>query len=192
MIELFNKFIELIGSFAGLLLGSEEFIELKRIISVISLIISILFLFYYFYLEKKYKLGTSIILTNLKNFLEAFIKKDILNKEWLKIKSVFLIDHYSAIKKVFDYLNQVISLYDYEGENLKEKFSKFPNSIFKNKNDFIKAIHIIEILNKEKNSQSITERESLAIIRVIEKGLIELLIIDPQAQWANSLILPED
>ncbi|GIW66269.1 MAG: hypothetical protein KatS3mg095_0167 [Candidatus Parcubacteria bacterium] len=192
MIEIINKLLEISGSFVGLLFGTEEFKKLKIVISFISLTFSILILLYYFYLEKKYKIGTSIIITNLKNFLEAFIKKDNFNKNWLKIKDIFILDHKIALKKVLDYLNEIISLYEYEGENLKDKFSKFPESVFQSKSNFIKALSVIEILTKKNENNNISKKEALAIIRIIEKGLMELLIIDSQAQWAVSLVLPED
>lgn len=192
MTEIAQKILELIGSFAGLIFGSEEFKKIKILISLISLIISILFISYYIYLEKKYKIGSSILLINIKNFLEAFIKKEYFHQEWEKIKDVFLVDYFIALNKVYNYLQNLINFYDYEGENLIEKYSKFPDSVFENKQNFLKALKVLEIIKNKKENIKISKKESLALIRIIEKGLTELLVIDSQAQWAIFLTLPEE
>ncbi|MCS7183805.1 MAG: hypothetical protein NZ866_00445 [Patescibacteria group bacterium] len=192
MIDIFQRILEIVGSFAGLIYGSEEFKKLRIIISLLVLIFSFLGLFYFFYLEKKYKIGTSIWLTSIKNFLEGFIKPEHLNREWKKIKDIFLLNPNLALKKVYKYLEEVINLYGYEEETLSEKFSKIPNSVFEKKQDFLRALHVLEIINKKESEEKISSREALALIRVIEKGLLELLIIDSQAQWAISLTLPQE
>jgi len=188
MSEIIQKILEALGSFAGLIVGSEEFKQLKILISFISLLLSILFLGYFIYLEKKYKIGTSIWLTNIKNFLEGFVKPDDFKKEWLKIKEIFLIDHLLALKKTYKFLNEIMIFYDYEGNNLIDKYSQFPESVFKSKNDFLKALNILEIINQNP-TQDISKKEALIIIKTIEKGLLDLLVIDSESQWASSLVL---
>jgi hypothetical protein len=192
MIELAQRILEIIGSFAGLIFGTPEFKKLKIILMIISLTFSILALYYFFYLERKYKIGTSILITNIKNFLEAFLKQENFNQEWLKIKDIFLVDHLSALNKVYKYLNEIINLYEYPGNDLFEKYNQFPESVFNNKKDFLKAIKVLEVIKSKKEKLEISREEGLAIIRVIEKGLLELMIIDSQAQWATFLKLPED
>lgn len=192
MTEIAQKILELIGSFAGLIFGSEEFKKIKILISLISLIISILFISYYIYLEKKYKIGSSILLINIKNFLEAFIKKEYFDQEWEKIKDVFLVDYFIALNKVYNYLENLINFYNYEGENLIEKYSKFPESVFENKQNFLKALRVLEIIKNKKENIKISKKEALVLIRIIEKGLTELLVIDSQTQWAIFLTLPEE
>lgn len=191
MSELVQKILEIIGSFAGLIFGAEEFKRLKIIFMFFSLIFSLLAIVYFFYLERKYKIGTSILLTNIKNFLEGFIKPENLNQEWKKIKEIFIIDYFLALDKIYRYLQEVINFYEYEGNTLSEKYQKIPNSVFNNKNDFLRALKILELIRNQKENIDINPREALALIRVIEKGLTELLVIDSQAQWAIFLILPE-
>jgi hypothetical protein len=189
---IFDRLIEILGTLSGIVVGSKEFLKLKLLISFFAIFFVIALLLYYIYLERKYKIGTEIILTNIKNFLEAFVlKKEVLSKEWLDIKKVFLLDKKAALIKVYYYLNRIIDFYGYSGNTLEEKFKNFPDSVFENKNDFLKSIKILEILKNKidkKEEIKLNEEEILFIIKVIEKGLVNLLIIDPENQWANFLI----
>jgi hypothetical protein len=189
---IFDRLIEILGTLSGIVVGSKEFLKLKLVISFFAIFFVIALLLYYIYLERKYKIGTEIILTNIKNFLEAFVlKKEVLSKEWLDIKKVFLLDKKAALIKVYYYLNRIIDFYGYSGNTLEEKFKNFPDSVFENKNDFLKSIKILEILKNKidkKEEIKLNEEEILFIIKVIEKGLVNLLIIDPENQWANFLI----
>jgi hypothetical protein len=189
---IFDRLIEILGTLSGIVVGSKEFLKLKLVISFFAIFFVIALLLYYIYLERKYKIGTEIILTNIKNFLEAFVlKKEVLSKEWLDIKKVFLLDKKAALIKVYYYLNRIIDFYGYSGNTLEEKFKNLPDSVFENKNDFLKSIKILEILKNKidkKEEIKLNEEEILFIIKVIEKGLVNLLIIDPENQWANFLI----
>jgi hypothetical protein len=189
---IFDRLIEILGTLSGIVVGSKEFLKLKLVISFFAIFFVIALLLYYIYLERKYKIGTEIILTTIKNFLEAFVlKKEVLSKEWLDIKKFFLLDKKAAIIKVYYYLNRIIDFYGYSGNTLEEKFKNFPDSVFENKNDFLKSIKILEILKNKidkKEEIKLNEEEILFIIKVIEKGLVNLLIIDPENQWANFLI----
>jgi hypothetical protein len=189
---IFDRLIEILGTLSGIVVGSKEFLKLKLVISFFAIFFVIALLLYYIYLERKYKIGTEIILTTIKNFLEAFVlKKEVLSKEWLDIKKVFLLDKKAALIKVYYYLNRIIDFYGYSGNTLEEKFKNFPDSVFENKNDFLKSIKILEILKNKidkKEEIKLNEEEILFIIKVIEKGLVNLLIIDPENQWANFLI----
>jgi hypothetical protein len=189
---IFDRLIEILGALSGIVVGSKEFLKLKLVISFFAIFFVIALLLYYIYLERKYKIGTEIILTTIKNFLEAFVlKKEVLSKEWLDIKKVFLLDKKAALIKVYYYLNRIIDFYGYSGNTLEEKFKNFPDSVFENKNDFLKSIKILEILKNKidkKEEIKLNEEEILFIIKVIEKGLVNLLIIDPENQWANFLI----
>jgi hypothetical protein len=189
---IFDRLIEILGTLSGIVVGSKEFLKLKLVISFFAIFFVIALLLYYIYLERKYKIGTEIILTTIKNFLEAFVlKKEVLSKEWLDIKKFFLLDKKAAIIKVYYYLNRIIDFYGYSGNTLEEKFKNFPDSVFENKNDFLKSIKILEILKNKidkKEEIKLNEEEILFIIKVIEKGLVNLSIIDPENQWANFLI----
>jgi hypothetical protein len=189
---IFDRLIEILGTLSGIVVGSKEFLKLKLAISFFAIFFVIALLLYYIYLERKYKIGTEIILTTIKNFLEAFVlKKEVLSKEWLDIKKVFLLDKKAALIKVYYYLNRIIDFYGYSGNTLEEKFKNFPDSVFENKNDFLKSVKILEILKNKidkKEEIKLNEEEILFIIKVIEKGLVNLLIIDPENQWANFLI----
>jgi len=189
--QIFDRLIEILGTLSGIIVGSKEFLQLKLVISFVSIFFIITLLVYYVYLERKYKIGIEIILLNIKNFLEAFIlKKGDLSKEWLEIKKIFLLDKKMAVMKVYDYLNKIIDFYGYYGNNLEEKFKNFPDSVFENKKDFLKSVKILEILKNKvykKEELNLSDEEILFIIKVIEKGLVTLLIIDQEDQWANFL-----
>jgi hypothetical protein len=84
-------------------------------------------------------------------------------------------------------------MYGYEGSNIIEKFKKFPDQILKNKNDFLKALEILVLVdNKQKKKEKIeiSEKEVLRVLYEIEKGLKNLLVINQEDLWVEELIPP--
>jgi len=99
----------------------------------------------------------------------------------------------NALNKTYKFLQELIEMYGYEGSNIIEKFKKFPDQILKNKNDFLKALEILVLVdNKQKKKEKIeiSEKEVLRVLYEIEKGLKNLLVINQEDLWVEELIPP--
>lgn len=191
--EIVEKFLRLIASIGGLIFGTPEFKRLKILISFLSIIFSFILIGYWIYLERKYKFGIDEWKRVLKDFNDAFIKEDYYKKQWADIKKIFLVNHLNALNKTYKFLEELIEMYGYEGANIVEKFKNFPNQILKNKNDFLKALEILVLIdNKQKKKEKIeiAEKEALRVLYEIEKGLKNLLVINQEDLWVEELIPP--
>jgi hypothetical protein len=191
--EIVEKFLRLIASIGGLIFGTPEFRRLKIIISFLSIIFSFILIGYWIYLERKYKFGIDEWKRVLKDFNDAFIKEDYYKKQWADVKKIFLANNLNALNKTYKFLQELIEMYGYEGSNIIEKFKKFPDQILKNKNDFLKALEILVLVdNKQKKKEKIeiSEKEVLRVLYEIEKGLKNLLVINQEDLWVEELIPP--
>jgi hypothetical protein len=191
--EVVEKFLRLIASIGGLIFGTPEFRRLKIIISFLSIIFSFILIGYWIYLERKYRFGIDEWKRVLKDFNDAFIKEDYYKKQWADVKKIFLANSLNALNKTYKFLQELIEMYGYEGSNIIEKFKKFPDQILKNKNDFLKALEILVLVdNKQKKKEKIeiSEKEVLRVLYEIEKGLKNLLVINQEDLWVEELIPP--
>jgi len=191
--EIIEKFLRLIASIGGLIFGTPEFRRLKIIISFLSIILSFILIGYWIYLERKYRFGIDEWKRVLKDFNDAFIKEDYYKKQWADVKKIFLANSLNALNKTYKFLQELIEMYGYEGSNIIEKFKKFPDQILKNKNDFLKALEILVLVdNKQKKKEKIeiSEKEVLRVLYEIENGLKNLLVINQEDLWVEELIPP--
>jgi len=186
--EILQRILELLSKIAGLLFNIPEFQKLRILISLFSIVFSLGLIFYWIYLERKYKYGAEWWSFLVKYFLEAFIKPDYFKNEWKKIKNIFLTDQVSALVKTYKFLEEVIELYGYEEGTLKEKFLKIPNQVYKNTNRYERALEALEIIYKKINHKEkieISKEEALAVLKEIENMLGDLFVISPEDYWAN-------
>jgi len=193
--EIIQTILSLLGGLSGLLFSLPEFRKLKIIISALAILFSLALIGYWIYLERKYRFGIEWWKFLIKYYSEAFIKPEYFDQEWLKIKNIFLSDHFAALLKTYKYLEEVIDLYGYEEPTLIEKFKKIPDQVFPNKERFLKALEALEIIKNKlsKNEKiEISEIEALAILKEIETGLQGLFVITQKALWANFLVLPSN
>lgn len=193
MSEIIEKFLKVIASLGGVIFGTPEFKKIKIILSFFSIIISILLIWYWIYLERKYKYGLWEWKRVYKDFTEAFIKSDYFRKKWVDIKKVYLSNYMKSLENAYLFLSELIDFYGYEGDNIIEKYQKFPNQILKNKDDFLKALEILVLIyekNKKKQKIEISQKETIKVLYVIEKGLRNLLVINQGDLWVEELIPP--
>ena len=191
--EIVDQVLRLIASLGGLILTTPEFRELKFWLSLISLLISFLFIYYWFYLEKKSGYGRDVFKWILENISEASIPNDHFKKQWVSLKKVYLLDRIQTLRQVYKFLKELINFYGYPGEDLIEQFKMFPDQILTNKENFLKALEIITIIEERaKNNQQINmaDKEVALVLYEIEKGLKNLLVINLEDQWAEELIPP--
>lgn len=193
--EFLQRILEILSKISGFLFNIPEFQKFKVVISLFSIIISLLLIFYWIYLERKYKYGSDWWAFLIKYFLEAFIKPDYFKNEWKKIKNIFITDHISALVKTYQFLQEVIDLYGYEDGTLKEKFLKIPNQVYSKKDRYGMALEALEIIyNKiqNKNKIEITQLDSISILKEIESMLGDLFVISPEDYWANFQVVPQE
>ncbi|MGC8981626.1 MAG: hypothetical protein ACP5JU_01610 [Minisyncoccia bacterium] len=191
--EIIEKFLRVIAGIGGLIFGTPEFKKLKIIISFLSIIFSLLLIWYWIYLERKYKFGIDEWKRVLRDFSDAFLKEDHFKKQWADIKKIFLVNHLKAINRTYKFLQELIDFYGYKGDNIIEKFKNFPDQILKNKSDFLKAVEILVLIDnkqKKKEGVEISKDEALRVLYEIEKGLKNLLVINHEDLWVEELIPP--
>lgn len=193
--EVLQRILEIFSKIAGLLFNIPEFQKLRILISLFSIIFSLLLIFYWIYLERKYKYGSEWWSFLIKYFLEAFIKPEYFKNEWRKIKNLFVTDHISSLLKTYQFLQEVIDLYGYEKGNLKEKFLQIPNQVYNKKERYEMALEALEVIyNKiqKKEEIEITKLDALSILKEIESMLGDLFVISPEDYWANFQVVPEE
>lgn len=154
------------------------FENIKTLVFLLSLIYSLnlILLWIYYEIKNKDEIGFWLGILNL---IRAYKNSQKKLPSYEEIKKVYLENHKEGIIFLRNYLNEILEILGFSGGNLIEKIGSISEEDLPNKENLIKAIKAINILEQKSNPQ-LTEEEFQLIYSEIEKALYYLNIIDKE------------
>lgn len=187
---IFRQLIELLGIFTGLVFGTAGFAQTKLLVSLLGLLLALLAVAYWIFLESRYGYGREWWGMLFRYFLQARLKFKQLKSDWQKVKRVFLVDPIRSVFIARELFATVIDLYGYPGKTLPEKLSAFPPKIIPNLERLQKALAAIDLIEAKGITVEITQAEILAVLRELEEALVALLLLNREDCWVTPSTSP--
>ncbi len=175
----FGKIIYLIEKLTEILISTPYLA--KILVYLFSLTLSITIIIFWIKLEIKNRDEVNKInrfIKNRKIFLFYKKRKDI----WNQIKNIFSQDKNRGLIEIKKLLDFSLETFGYEG-TLQEKINNTNEEIIINKNDLLKAIEIVEAIEKKLSHHQkidIKDKEYFLILKQFEIALLSLNIISTQ------------
>ncbi|GBD34827.1 hypothetical protein HRbin35_00578 [bacterium HR35] len=165
----------------------DNFSTIKAIIFFASLIYSLNLLLFWLYLEIKNQdeIGFWIGLFEIIKYYRR-VKDKKLNYE--EVKKVYLENHFNGLIALKKFFLEVIEIFGFQGKDVEEKIKNIPNEDLPNKEDVLKAIKIISLLEKQPRSD-LKEEEIELIYSTLEKALYYLNVIEKEDFLVTSRVL---
>jgi len=151
---------------------------IKSIIFFISFIYSLNLFIFWLYLEIKNKdeIGFWLGLGDIIKYYRK-IKNKKLNYE--EVKKTYLENHFLGLIALKNFFTEIIEIFGYQGNNLEERIKNISDEDLPNKEDVLKAIKIINLLEKRQEND-LSEEEIELIFSTLEKALYYLNVIEKE------------
>jgi len=185
---IFRPLIELMGIFTSFIFGTAGFPQTKLLISFFGLLLTLIAIGYWLYLEKRYGYGREWWGMLFRYFIQARLSFKQIKSDWQKVKGVFLVSPTHSVFIAYDLFETVIDFYGYPGKTLREKLAGFPSKLLPNMERLKKALVAIELIENKNPKIEITKTEAEAILKEIEKAFVSLLLLTQEDCW---VVLPE-
>lgn len=184
---LFDRLLEVVTSFGGLIFGLPGYKLFKLIFSILGLFFSLALIGYWLYLESKFKWGRWWWKLLFNIWAEAKVKPKIFQKEWKKLENVFKKDKIASLIRAEEILQAVLNLYFFkEKELLKDRLEKTSKITIPNIERLKMANSAIELIktNRDKGKNiDVSETEILSILKEFEQALLGMLVITEEDLW---------
>lgn len=175
--SLIEKASEIIKDFVLYAFGI-DFEILRAILFFFSLIYSLnlILLWIYYEMKNNDEIGFWMKLKKVYNLYKASKEKVT---DYNEIKKTYLEDNKEGLIALKNYLNKILEIIGYQGNNLIEKIETIPTEYLPNKENLKKSVKIIELIEK-KDKFSLTKEEVDLVYSEIERALYYLDIIEKE------------
>ena len=183
-----DRLFELVASFGGFLAATPEYRALRFAIAFIGLLLSLVFLGYWFYLEGRYRFGRGDWKVYLAFWAESRLKSDVFAKEWQRLQKLLPDQRLRVAIEAEALFQEVLNLYFYNEEPLLTRLPKVTTTLIPNRDRLILASEAIDRLRaKERAGERVdlAEPQVLSLLREFELALLALLVITEADAWVT-------